>query len=512
MTDRDETRPRLTPIHEDPDEARRQAREDNRIAAVEPLQVRIGRHFAHDNAGQFCFDHTAGKWMCWTGLRWQIDETELTLDRMMSFTHRMRMLDPPSRRALGGVGFNKACLEVAAADRSMARRGVDFNTDPHLVGTPTGYVDLDTGIHHPPDPTRMISMVTGVSPTDEANCPKWKAFLTWACGDDDDLVIYLQKFFGYCLSGLMHEEVMTFLYGPGGNGKGVMLSTIGRVMGDYYLSTPATTFMASRHQEHATELARLQHRRLVSASETNEDDKWNMARIKEITGNENPISARFMRQDFFEFWPVCKLLIIGNNKPVIDDVDPAIGRRMRMIEFMRTPSQINRHLKDDMHGEFGGVLRWMIDGFQRYRDEGLEPPETVRRASQTYLGDQDVVQQFINDWLEFGQKHVLLNGDMGMALAIWGKANGVSKRVSGTKLAKRLVQAYGDKVEHDPEGGLRYNNKRCFRGVRIREEAWTIIAQEVRKKGGSMDDADPARGIGDFGAPVQDRADFEDFE
>lgn len=497
MTDTTETNGgrRLTPIHEDPTEARRIAREDARIAAVEPLQVRIGRHFAHENAGEFCFDHTAGKWMAWTGLRWQVDETAQALDRMMTFTHRMRMLDPQNRRALGQVGFNKSSLEAAAADRSMARRGEDFNTNPLLVGTPTGYIDLTTGEHHAPDPTKLISMSTGVSPTDEANCPKWKEFLLWACGDDPALVDYLQKFFGYCLSGLMNEEIMTFLYGPGGNGKGVMLSTIGRVLGDYYLSTPATTFMAARHQEHATELARLQHRRLVSASETNEDDKWNMARIKEITGNENPLSARFMRQDFFQFWPVCKLLIIGNNKPVMDDVDPAIGRRMRMIEFMRTPSHINRHLKDDMHGEFASVLRWIVDGFTRYRAEGLEPPDVVRRASQAYLGDQDVVQQFINDWLEFGSSYVLLNSDMGMAMSVWGKANGVTKRVSGTKLAKRLAQSYGDRVEHDPTGGMRHNNKRCHRGVRIKEEAWRIIAQEIRKKGGEMDEEDAARGI-----------------
>jgi hypothetical protein len=104
MTDETDNRPRLTPINENPDEARRLAREEDRIAAIEPLQVRIGRHFAHENSGQFCFDHTAGKWMNWTGMRWEIDETDRALDRMMTFTHRMRMLDPQNRRALGQLG------------------------------------------------------------------------------------------------------------------------------------------------------------------------------------------------------------------------------------------------------------------------------------------------------------------------------------------------------------------------------------------------------------------------
>lgn len=488
MTDRrDDERPRLLNMN-DP-EVRQAVIDQN----IDPLQVRIGRHFAREQEDRFCFNHTRSKWMEWTGLRWRFDETAIALDTMMTFTNRLRILEPQNRRSLGQLGFNKAALEVAAADRAMARASSDFDMDHYLVGTPTGYIDLRTGIHHEPDRAKMISLSTGVSPTDEASCPKWVEFLTWACHNDEDLVRYLQKFFGYCLSGLMKEEIMTFIYGPGGNGKGVMLSVIGRVMGEYYCSTPSSTFMATRNQEHSTELARLQHRRLVSASETNEDDKWNMSRIKEITGNENPITARFMRQDFFEFWPVCKLLIIGNSKPSFDDVDPAIARRLRLIEFMQTPANVNRGLKEEFNGEFGGILRWIVDGFRAYNEEGLEPPEVVKRASQAYLGDQDVVQQFINDWLEFGNGFVLLNSDMGMAMSVWGKSNGITRKVPGARLQKRLTETYGNMIEHGDS--VRYNNKRCFKGVRLNERAWTLISEEFRKNDKVMDDNDELRGI-----------------
>jgi phage/plasmid-associated DNA primase len=38
---------------------------------------------------------------------------------------------------------------------------------------------------------------------------------------------------------------------------------------------------------------------------------------KELTAGD-PVSARFMRQDFFEFRPTFKLVIAGNAKPVCD--------------------------------------------------------------------------------------------------------------------------------------------------------------------------------------------------
>ena len=54
--------------------------------------------------------------------------------------------------------------------------------------------------------------------------------------------------------------------------------------------------------------------RLVAASETEEGRRWAESRIKALTGGD-PISARFMRQDFFEYTPQFKLVIAGNHKP-----------------------------------------------------------------------------------------------------------------------------------------------------------------------------------------------------
>ena len=86
------------------------------------------------------------------------------------------------------------------------------------------------------------------------------------------------------------------------------------------------TFTASNTDRHPTELAALRGARLVTATETEEGRRWAESRIKQLTGGD-PIAARFMRQDLFEFVPQFKLVIAGNHKPQLRNVDEAMRRR-----------------------------------------------------------------------------------------------------------------------------------------------------------------------------------------
>jgi hypothetical protein len=61
-----------------------------------------------------------------------------------------------------------------------------------------------------------------------------------------------------------------------------------------------------------------------SAAETEAGKRWSESRIKELTGGDK-ITARFMRQDFFDFIPQFKLLFSGNHMPVLRTVNKAIG-------------------------------------------------------------------------------------------------------------------------------------------------------------------------------------------
>ena len=61
-------------------------------------------------------------------------------------------------------------------------------------------------------------------------------------------------------------------------------------------SSPATI------EHHPTDLAKLRGARLVVAQETQKGRRWDETKIKALTGGDK-ITARFMRQDFFDFVP-----------------------------------------------------------------------------------------------------------------------------------------------------------------------------------------------------------------
>ena len=146
---------------------------------------------------------------------------------------------------------------------------------------------------------------------------------------------------GYCLTGVTNEHALFFCYGTGANGKGTLLNTIANIMGDYHRTAPIETFTASNSERHPTDLAGLVGARLVTVSETEKGRRWAESRIKQLTGGDM-VSARFMRQDFFDYMPQFKLIVSGNHKPTLSTVDEAMRRRFNLLPFLVTIPAENR--------------------------------------------------------------------------------------------------------------------------------------------------------------------------
>ena len=167
------------------------------------------------------------------------------------------------------------------------------------------------------------------------DCPVWMEFLDTVTGGDADLQAYLQRMAGYCLSGVTTEHALFFLYGTGANGKSVFANTLTAIMGDYATVAAMDMFMATHGDRHPTDMAGLRGARIVTSIETEQGSRWAESKLKALTGGDK-ITARFMRQDFFEFTPQFKLLIVGNHKPSIRNVDEAMKRRLHMVPFTVT--------------------------------------------------------------------------------------------------------------------------------------------------------------------------------
>jgi putative DNA primase/helicase len=267
------------------------------------------------------------------------------------------------------------------------------------LNTPAGVVDLWTGDMRPHRAEDFMTKITAIAPGGE--CPLFLAFLDRITGSAREIVTYLQRAFGYALTGLTREHALFFAYGTGANGKSVLLSTVAGILGDYHRTAPIETFTAASGERHPTDLAGLRGARLVSATETEEGRRWAESRIKQLTGGDI-ISARFMRQDFFEFLPAFKLFIAGNHKPSLRSVDEAIRRRFHLIPFAVTIPADERdgELTEKLKAEWPGILAWLIEGCLEWRTEGLRPPGAVLDATAAYLEAEDAVAAWVDERCE----------------------------------------------------------------------------------------------------------------
>jgi putative DNA primase/helicase len=266
-----------------------------------------------------------------------------------------------------------------------------------LLGTPGGTIDLRTGLLRAADPVDAISKVTLVAPAETTDCQRFLAFLRETTGDDPELIRFLQRFSGYCLTGSVQEHALIFVYGPGKNGKSVFLSTVSSIMGDYATTAAMDTLTVATRERHTTDLAMLHGARLVTASETEEGHAWAEARTKQLTGGD-PITARFMRENNFTFKPTFKLMIVGNHKPTLHNVDEAARRGFNIAPFTRMPANPDLKLEAKLRAESAGILRWMIDGCLDWQANGLRRPQSVVEATEEYFSNQDTFGQ----WLDGG--------------------------------------------------------------------------------------------------------------
>ena len=408
--------------------------------------------------------------MIWDGVRWAFDETMRAFDlsRLICRAAAKQCNKPGEAKALAAAKTVAAVERLAKAYRTLAATVEQWDAVPRLFNDTTSTITLNTGHTRTPDRLDFITQRAGcpVAPVGMPH-PIWTAFLARITNNDAELIAFLQRYIGYCLTGETVEHVFVFAYGKGANGKGVFLNTIVKVFGEYAVVADMATFIDSKNDRHPTELAKLRGARLVVAQETQQGRSWDEAKIKAITGGDKQ-TARFMRQDFFDFYPTFKLFIAGNHKPTLKVVDEAMRRRLLLVPFtvQIPPAERDVNLSAKLEDEWPAVLRWAINGCLEWQRIGLAPPKAVTDATAEYFAAEDAFGQWLEDDCDVRAGDMKLWDRTGDLFDTWSKYAGKSGIEPGNKKGfNELMTNRGFIASRKEDAG---KTVRCFHGIRLK--------------------------------------------
>jgi len=386
--------------------------------------------------------------------KWQREAIEIAdpehRERVITFAIRLERRD-----ALNNM------LALARAMQPIADAGTKWNCDPYLLGVANGVVDLRTGRLRRGKPDDRITFSTSIPFDANAPCRRWTKFVSEIFANDRELVSFVQRAIGYSITGISTEQCLFLLYGTGSNGKGTLVNTLKRLLGDYAWNMPFATIEMRDRAAIPNDVAALVNRRFVTASETNDGTRLNEARVKALTGCD-PITARFLHREYFTFEPVAKFWLSVNHKPVVRDDSYGFWRRLRLIPFTQT-FNVNQNLAGELAAEGSAILTWAVQGCLAWQREGLNPPACVLQATREYERESDPLAAFIEEACEADLRSEVAARELFEHYRLWAERHGLSthERLSATMFGIKASERFEN---------ARTKTGKVYRGVARR--AW----------------------------------------
>jgi P4 family phage/plasmid primase-like protien len=302
----------------------------------------------------------------------------------------------------------------------------------HLICCPNGLVDLRTGeLIRKPQPDDFVTemCITEYDPhadiTPAIDVIK-RFFPPGAFPDQQELVDFLQQYFGYCLTRETDQQFSLCIYGVGSNGKSIISKMLQHVLGsDICKSIPYESLQKARGENNDA-LYDARNARMITLEEINGKgkgrDQGNTGTFKNMVSGD-VTNAKAMYQKAVNFKPVSKLIFALNRLPDIIDSDFAVNRRFVIAHFatlfLDEEKEIEKQHADELRrsgqpecliqkkdatyfskhveGQEQAILRFIILGCVVYfqRRYITIPARWQKAGTKALLRPEEVVQSFV---------------------------------------------------------------------------------------------------------------------
>lgn len=368
-------------------------------------------------------------WLAWDGKRWNLHEADAILARQVHLTIKAIareakafkasefdiMVDPKkgiwlSDKIMGWCLASQSAAHINCvaklAQSHLTASPESFDVDPLAMNVDNGtlrFAKADSDDYVTFHPHRRQDRMTKITPvlfSPTAECPLYDKFLE-RVQPNADMRRHLHAWGGVSLTALLIAK-LSFWYGTGRNGKSTLADIWAHVMGDYARTIPIESFLdqgrTRRGGEASPDIAALPGVRCLRTSEPEKRSKLAESLVKLVTGGE-PVTARHLNRDFFEFRPAFKLTMQGNYKPQIEGTDEGMWARIMLVpwQVMIPEAERDSELPAKLRGEAAGILNRLLDGLRDYLDHGLSPADEVIEATAEYRDDSDPIGRFLKD-------------------------------------------------------------------------------------------------------------------
>ena len=393
-------------------------------------------------------------------------------DTRERFLKRVDMLDQRKYRDI--------MVKDSMSDKDISVKMDAFDRDKFIFNCHNGTIDLRTGEFRPHSPSDLLTKMTEVDYVPDATCPRWLSFMDEIMEGDSERIRYLQKAIGYAMSGDTRLECMFILYGATSrNGKGTTMETVLRILGEYGRTAKPEMLSKKGFSDSSgpsEDVARLNGARMVNVSEPEKSMQIDASLTKQMTGN-NILTARYLRENSFEFKPQFKLFIDTNHLPQISDMTLFESDRINIIPFYRHFKAEERDI--DLKAFFAkpenlsGILNWCLEGFRMYADEGLTMPDSVREATKRYREQSDRLMMFRNQCLKNETGQELRAQSIYSRYKDWCADNGY-KYENATNFRKKMEQFYVYQRRRP------WNEKNAEKTTMVNDVAW-VTGEELEE-------------------------------
>lgn len=425
---------------------------DSGVVVIDPLSderrydwndMGVGALFADTYRNVARYVSEAESWYVYDGAAWRLDAGGLRVAEYAKALVRHMIscaagISDDEKRGkfmqfLAKMNSNKARNAMLESAKSIYPISMHvFDRDPYLFNCRNGTLNLRTFELQPPRPADFLSKIAAVDYLPGATCSRWDDFIDEIMENDHEKAEYLQSAIGYALTGLQNQKCFFILHGQKtNNGKSTFMDAIMSVMGDYAKAAQADVITSKQYTRDSSapseDIARLWGARLVSMAEPDKSARLNVGLIKQMTGND-PLTARFLRQNSFQFKPEFKIFLHANDLPQTTDDTIFSSGRVKVIVFGRefTQEEQDKTLATDFQipENAAGILNWMVEGARMFLSKGLMDPIAVQAAVAAYRADSDVIGSFMDDCLRVNPAGGVLMSEVYQEYRNWSASCG----------------------------------------------------------------------------------------